>query len=112
MAKYMVLYNSDLSSSQIMANASPEEMKASMEEWMRWRDTARQKAEVEFGLPLEAVGHIAPDGVSDSATTVSGYSIIEADSRDDLLEVLKSHPQLKRQGASMDVLEMLSMPGL
>lgn len=30
----------------------------------------------------------------------------------DLMELLKSHPQLKRQGATIDVLEMLSMPGL
>jgi hypothetical protein len=112
MAKYMVLYSSTASASELMANASPEEMKASMAEWMQWREAASQKAKIDFGLPLEAVGRITGDGVSDSDSQVSGYSIVEAESKDIVTDLLKNHPHLQRAGASIDVLEMLSMPGM
>ncbi len=38
MAKFMILYNSTTLASQQMANVSPERMKASMDEWLEWRD--------------------------------------------------------------------------
>jgi hypothetical protein len=112
MAKYMVLYNSTASASDLMANASPEEMKASMDEWMKWRDEASNTAKIDFGLPLQAVSRVATDGVTDSDSQVSGYSIVEGESKEAIIELLQTHPHLKRPGASIDVLEMLSMPGI
>jgi hypothetical protein len=112
MAKFMVLYSSTASASDLMANASPEEMKASMDEWMQWREEASKAAQIDFGLPLQAVGQVSQSGVGDSTSQVSGYSIIEADSKEAVLELLKNHPHLKRDGATIDVLEMLSMPGM
>ena len=112
MTKYMVLYNSTMAASQQMAQASPEEMKASMGEWMQWRDEASKTAKVDFGMPLQAVGHITADGVVDSDSQVSGYSIVEGESKEAVIEMLRSHPHLKRPDASIDVLEMLAMPGM
>ena len=112
MAKYLVLYNASVSARELMANATPEQMKASMDEWIAWRDDASKTAKVDFGLPLQAVGHVTPDDVTDSDSDVSGYAILEGDSQDAILELLKTHPHLKRADASIDVLEMLSMPGL
>ena len=112
MAKYMVLYNSTATAGEVMANASPEEMKASMDEWMQWRDQASQTAKVDFGLPLQVVSRVTPDGLTGSDSQVSGYSIVEGDSQDAIMELLRTHPHLKRPGASIDVLEMLAMPGL
>ena len=60
-----------------MADASPEEMKASMAKWEKWRDKASEKFKVEFGLPLQPVSKVKSDGVVDSTSKVSGYSIIE-----------------------------------
>lgn len=112
MAKYMVLYNSTASASELMANASPEEMKASMAEWIKWKDQASKTANFDFGMPLQAVSRVTTDDVTDSDSQVSGYSIMEGDSKEAIMELLKSHPHLKRPGASIDVLEMLSMPGM
>jgi hypothetical protein len=112
MAKYMVLYNSTASASDLMANASPEDMKASMDEWIKWRDEASKTAKVDFGLPLQAVSRVTTDGVTDSSSQVSGYSIVEGGSKEAIIELLQTHPHLKRPGASIDVLEMLSMPGI
>jgi hypothetical protein len=112
MAKFMVLYSSPVSASDLMTNATPEQMKASMAEWIEWRDTVRAKANVDFGMPLQPVSKITPQGVTDSTCQVSGYTIIESDSKETVISLVQSHPHLKRPGASIDVLEMLPMPGM
>jgi hypothetical protein len=112
MAKFMVLYSSSMKASDTMAQATPEQMQASMAEWMQWREEASKNFKVDFGLPLQAVSKVTQDGASESDSQVSGYSIVEGDSKEALTEILKSHPHLKRPGASIDVLEMLSMPGI
>jgi hypothetical protein len=112
MAKYMVLYYSTMKASQLMANASMDQMKASMAEWMNWKDNASKTAKIEFGLALEAVRHITPEGASESKSMIGGYSIVEGDSKEAIVDLLRTHPHLKRAGASIDLLEMISMPGL
>ena len=112
MAKFMVLYSSAMTASELMANATPEQMQTSMAAWMTWKTEAEKSFKVEFGLPLQTIGRVTPDGTAHSDSKVSGYSIIEGESKEALMEVLKSHPHLDRPEASIDVLEMLSMPGL
>ena len=112
MAKYMILYNSSEIASELMAKASPEEMRASMDEWIKWRDEASKTLKIDFGMPLQAASHVSEDGITDSNSQVSGYSTAESDSKEALIDELMTHPQLKRAGASIDVLEMLAMPGM
>jgi hypothetical protein len=112
MAKYLVIYNSTFNASELMAKASPEEMKASMDDWIKWKDEATKTAKFDFGMPLQAVSRITSEGVSDSNNQASGYSIMEGDSKEAIIDLLKKHPHMKRQGASIDLLEMISMPGM
>jgi hypothetical protein len=112
MAKFMILYNSSASASDLMARATPEQMQASMAEWIAWRDVASKTFKVDFGLPLQAIGRVTANDVGNSGSQVSGYAIVEGDSKEELLVLLRTHPHLKRPGASIDVLEMLSMPGI
>jgi len=95
MTKFMVLYRSSTSARDQMANATPEQMKAGMEAWMQWAGQAGD-AVVDLGAPL------AP----------AGYSIMQADSAGALGGVLDGHPHLSMPGNSIEVLEMLSMPGM
>jgi len=111
MAKFMILYNSKASAAELMANATPEEMQASMAEWMAWKDEASKTVGFDFGMPLQAVNEVSNSGVAASDSRVSGYSTMEGD-KDAVLELLKFHPHLKREGATIDVLEFLSMPGM
>jgi len=108
----MVLYNSTVTVSELMAQASPKEMKASMDEWIKWRDEASKTIKVDFGLPLQAVSRVTASGATDSNNQASGYSILEGESKAAILELLQKHPHLKRPGAAIDVLEMLSMSGM
>jgi hypothetical protein len=108
----MVLYYWSMSASRLMANASMEHMKASMNEWQKWKDGASKVAKIEFGMPLEAVKHITLEGTSASDSKVGGYSIMEGESKEAIVGSMRTHPHLKRVGASIDVLEMIAMPGL
>ncbi len=112
MAKYMILYSSTMPAAELMAQTTPEQMKVSMDEWIQWNDEANKTAKVEFGLPLQAVAQLTPGEVDESKSHISGYATMEGESKAMIVELLKSHPHLKRQGASIDVLEMLPMPGL
>ena len=112
MAKFMILYSSSTSASDAMAQSTPEQMQASMAEWMAWQDEASKKATLEWGLPMQAVGRVTADGTRVSDCQVSGYATIECDSKDQAMELLKSHPHLKRADAYIDLLEMISMPGM
>ncbi|MEP7204999.1 MAG: hypothetical protein ABI716_02295, partial [Candidatus Saccharibacteria bacterium] len=98
--------------SESMAEVSPEEMQASMGEWIAWRDEVVKKVGFDFGLPLEAVGLVTSDGVGESYSHVSGYSTMETDSKEEVLDLLRNHPHLKQPGATIDVLQILPMPGV
>ena len=109
MTKYLLLYRSPVSAQDQMANASPQQAQAGMDAWMAWAGTAGS-AIVDLGSPValaDAVGAGSPGGDS-----IGGYSIMEADSVESLRGLLQGHPHLMLDGASIEVHEFLSMPGM
>ncbi|MBO9520536.1 MAG: hypothetical protein J7518_03280 [Nocardioidaceae bacterium] len=98
MTKYLVLYRADVSATEQMGNASPEEAQAGMDAWMAWMGKAGD-AIVDFGSPVDG---------GDSG--IGGYSILQADSREGLDAVLEGHPHL--EVGTIDVLEFLPVPGM
>jgi hypothetical protein len=111
MAKFLILFNSTASASELMANATPEEIKASMDEWIKWRDEAVKTVKFDWGMPVQAVSRVNTSEVTSSDNPASGYAIMEGE-REVIASLLKSHPHLKRPEAYIDLLEMLSMPGM
>jgi hypothetical protein len=110
MAKYLILFNAPLPASKFMAQSSPEQRQAGMDSWMAWKEEADKTVKFEFGMPIEAVSRITPEGTTESDNVASGYAIIEGD-REAVVKALETHPHLKRPDATIDLLEMLSMPG-
>jgi hypothetical protein len=99
MKKFLVLYRSSVSAADQMAGAKPEQAQAGMAAWMEWAGRNRD-AIVELGSPL--------GGDSD----VSGYSIVQAESKDGAAELFKDHPHLRMPGdSSIELLEFLPLPG-
>lgn len=111
MAKFMILFKSSASARDLMASSSPEEMKASMAEWMSWKDKLDSSIGFEWGLPLQADTEVTSSEIKASQSTVSGYAIMEG-AKDAITDILKTHPHLKRDGSSIEVLQMMSMPGM
>jgi hypothetical protein len=100
MKKFLVLYRSSVSAADQMAAATPEQAEAGMAAWMEWAERNKD-AIVELGSPL--------GGDSD----VSGYSIVQADSRDTAAQLFEDHPHLRMPGdSSVELLEFLPLPGM
>jgi len=112
MAKFLVLYRSSVSASDQLAGATPEQVKAGMDAWMEWAQR-RGDAVVDLGVPLGEARRIDPESVAPSSSQVAGYSILQADSLEGAVELLRDHPHLHTPGdSSIEVLEFLAMPGM
>jgi hypothetical protein len=102
MTKFLVLYNSPISAAEMMANATPEQTRAGMDAWMAWARHAGQ-AIVDLGAPLASVGS--------SNSKVTGFSILQANSSQEIEQLLKEHPHRHTPGASIEIHEFLELPG-
>ncbi len=109
MTKYLLLYRSTVSAEDQMANATPEQAQAGMDAWMTWAGSAGS-AIADLGSPTQQVATVG-DGPAGSGF-VGGYSIMEAESADALKGLLEGHPHLMMDGASIEVLELLPVPGM
>jgi hypothetical protein len=110
-ARFMVLYRSEMSAEEQMANADPAQAQAGMDAWMAWAKQAGE-AVVDLGMPLGAGRHLDGAQVASSDTDAAGYSILQADSLDDVVTLLERHPHVMVPGNSLDVLPILAMPGM
>ncbi|MGM1018774.1 MAG: hypothetical protein ACQEW8_14665 [Actinomycetota bacterium] len=104
MSKFLVLYRSAVSAAERMANADPEAGAASMQAWMEWNARAGDMV-VDLGSPTQTVADGEPGAF------IGGYSIMQAASLDDLQRVLADHPH-RAWGGTIEVLEMLEIPGM
>jgi len=98
-SKFLVLYRSPVSAREQIASASPEEAQAGMQAWQTWAENAGS-ALVDLGAPLDGQGD------------VTGFSILQADSRASVDELLADHPHRHTPGAEIDVLEFMALPGM
>ena len=105
MTKYLVLYRSNMTAGEQMAQSTPEQAQAGMDAWMAWAERAGD-AVVDLGTPLAVV-----DPGGDSGDPIGGYSILQAESHDALGAVLEGHPH-RAMGGTIETLECLQMPGM
>jgi len=108
--RYLVLYNSSVPARDQMASATPEQARAGMEAWMSWAQQAGD-AVVDLGAPIGPSGRISASGLSVSTSQASGYSVLQANSKEEIDALLEKHPHLNMPGSSIDVFEALPIPG-
>ena len=106
MSKFMILYRGQASAREQMANATPEQVQAGLEAWRAWA-TKVGYALSDLGAPLAHTTHVGPGAASTDG--VSGYSILEAGSADEVETLLDGHPHLAMPGSSIEVLEVIPM---
>ena len=105
MTNYLVLYRSNITAGEQMAQSTPEQAQAGMDAWTAWADQAGD-AVVDLGTPLEVV-----ETGGDSADPIGGYSILQAESNEALGKLLEDHPH-KATGGTIQTLECLQIPGM
>jgi hypothetical protein len=110
-AKFMVLYRSSVPAQDQMADASPEQAQEGMAAWMRWNEKAGS-AVVDLGSPLGGSRLVPAGADAQTGTPIGGFSVLEADSADDVVKLLDEHPHLQAPGAVIEVLEYLQIPGM
>src|SRR5262245_39636663 len=110
MSRFLVLYNSPIPAEQAMAQVTPEQAEAGMALWNEWAEKSGDSI-VDLGAPLGSGKHVESGGVSPGTTTATGFSILEADSLDDAVRLVEDHPHFHTPDGTIDVLELLQMPG-
>ena len=90
--------------------SSPEEGKQHFSKYMDWLSSLGDSA-VSPANPLKNTSTVHSDGTvtTGSTTTMSGYTIIEAESMDAALSIAKACPFLDI-GGSLEVSELVEMP--
>jgi hypothetical protein len=69
-------------------------------------------AVVDLGMPLGDAKSVSPGTVRPNDSKISGFSILQADSSNTVTDLLKKHPHHRAPGASIEVFELMPMPGM
>ena len=100
-----------------MAEMSPEEVQAHMDEWRVWMNGLAEKGQLIDGLPLKAEGmqvsgggSVVTDGpFAEGAEIVGGYLMVNASSLEEATEMSKGCPILDAKDGHIEVREIVEM---
>jgi hypothetical protein len=107
MKKFLVLYRAPVSAADQMAAATAEQAKAGMDAWMQWAGRAGS-AIVDMGAPVQSVAHLNGGALPGH---IGGFGVVQAESQLGAKQLFDGHPHLSMPGASIEVLELLALPG-
>lgn len=111
MKKFLVLYKAPMSSFEQMKNTTPEQQKAGMDAWMSWSKKAASMI-VDMGGPLGKSLRVTSSGASPSVNDLGGFSILQAETKEALAESLKGHPHFMMPEGSIEIVELMPIPGM
>jgi hypothetical protein len=112
MKKFLVLYKASPAAFQQMMKSTPEQQKAGMDAWMTWGKKAATSI-VDMGAPLGKSVRVATTGVASPTTNdLGGFSILQAESSEALAETMKGHPHFMTPEGFIEVVELMSIPGM
>jgi hypothetical protein len=111
MKKFLVLYKAPIASFDQMMKATPEQQKTGMDAWMAWSKKAAASI-VDMGAPLGKAVRVTPAGASPTRNDLGGYSIMQGESKEALAETMKGHPHFMMQDASIEIVDLMPMPGM
>jgi hypothetical protein len=111
MKKFLALYKAPAAAFAQMQKATPEQQKAGMDAWMAWSKSAASTI-VEMGAPLGKGTLVTPEGAKPVANDLGGYSILQGESAEALAASLKGHPHYMMPGGTIELVEIMAIPGM
>lgn len=112
MRRYIVLYSAPATVAQRFAQATPEQAAQGMKLWFDWKEKLGSSL-IEIGKPLGNAMKVTKSSVTKSDTKVIGMSILQANSMDEALEMVKGHHHLQwADDCEIDILEEMPIPEL
>ena len=110
MGRYIVLYEAPLGVAERFAQATPEEAMAGMELWVDWAHKIGPGL-VDPGKPLGNAHRVTAHGAATTESNIIGMSILQAESMDEALKMVKDHHHLHwAEDCEIIVLEELPIP--
>lgn len=110
MKNFVVIYHAPDDALERMQNTPPEEAKKGMELWMQWAQKCGEHL-IDLGAPLTNGVMVDQDGGNArSRRQVCGYSILQADNMDHVMELLRGHPHLSGWDAACEIEVHETMP--
>ncbi|HEY2511057.1 MAG TPA: hypothetical protein VGI39_09385 [Polyangiaceae bacterium] len=111
MKKFLVLYKAPTSSFEQMKNATPEQQKAGMDAWMTWSKKSASSI-VDMGGPLGKSLRVTKGGSGPATNDLGGFSVLQAESKEALAESLKGHPHFMVPEGTIEIVEVMAIPGM
>ena len=110
MKKFLVLYKASAAAFQQAMSSTPEQQKAGMQAWMAWSQKAASSI-VDMGAPLGKSLRVTSSGASPITNDLGGYSILQGESKEAVAATLKGHPHFTMADSSIEIVELMPMPG-
>jgi hypothetical protein len=108
--RFIALYQAPLQAAERFAQATPEEAQQGVQAWVDWA-AELGSALVDPGKPLGNARRVTPSGVSDTRSAIIGMSILQAETLDDALHMVKDHHHLRwAEGCEILLLEEMPIP--
>lgn len=109
MKKYLVLYMAPGSAiKQMMETMTDEQQQEDMRRWNDWM-SANAANFADQGAPVGKNTRISRTGTEEISNEVLGYSIMQADSKEELLRVIGESNHLDMPGSYTEVMELIDM---
>jgi hypothetical protein len=109
MGKFLVIFNGAAGETDKVALREKQQAEF-MHAWAAWAQ-AHDRAIIDPSAPLNVKKGLARQGVEDSTDTKTGYTIVEANSHDEAVQIFSNHPHLGLfAGNSIEVLECPAPP--
>jgi len=110
MKKFLVLYKASASTFEQAMKSTPEQQKAGMDAWMSWSKKVGSSL-VDMGAPLGKSLRVTPGGASPVVNDLGGYTIMQGESKEALADKMKGHPHFMMADSSIEIVELMPMPG-
>ena len=92
-------------------HSTPEQQKQGMDAWMAWaKDSA--SAILDMGAPLGTAVRVTPTSTSSVSNDLGGYSILQTESKEALAETMQGHPHFMMPDSSIEIVEIMPVPGM
>ena len=88
----------------MMKDATPEQQKAGMDDWMAWMGKHKDMI-TDMGNPTGKNMRVTSAGVGDVRNDVCGYTIVHADSHEAAAALFTDSPHLAMDSAHIEILE-------
>ena len=112
--RFLIIYHAPVDAMAQTANVSPEQQAAGMAMWKAWAERVGSKL-IDLGAPLMNSKRLTAEGSSSPSTKeVAGYSLLQAEDWEELMDLLEGHPHLSGWDpeATIEVHETMMIPGM